>query len=537
MRTHFPGRQVMPELPMEELAGVGAEAAEVQPRLVRFLSGLDDIPQTMTNQQVADLGDSFTRTVLLTVENPPQTLRELVDAIENSSEVTVRNMFLVDEGAVPNRTNCRFARNPRLVFCWRAAPNKPPVILLSTVPVADDPTSLLQVISWSERDRAFHFFERKSGVWGWAGNSFHALSAPTRGLGPFDSHINGALVMKELKRPWSHWHTAANGIPREGVTDDDSFTADPLFAQLDGAETLEGIVRSGISNWTASRIDHHIVGDSLSHLDQYLRQVLWCTSVNLVSSGDAFDDERVTEFDLPTTFFYDSDAFEFLADELGFGADLLPPDRLTVDARMYRTAVEAAKVSVSDGEPSPHKVVGDTHFAFLVPERAEEDQAVLRRLVTTGVVSPRLGMCLLLVDFTNPVFSSQRASLLRHIPDSVGVGNGGAALDEAFIAEVSASTGSAETEFLNWWHAPDLLAAAAANLASFHSALRDRLKTHAGIEDILRLAASRRRVLTRTRTLLEFKATLPSGAARPRLALALDASLITKPTNLGEREL
>jgi hypothetical protein len=24
----------------------------------------------------------------------------------------------------------------------------------------------------------------------------------------FDSHVNGSLVMKELKAPWTHWHSS-----------------------------------------------------------------------------------------------------------------------------------------------------------------------------------------------------------------------------------------------------------------------------------------------------------------------------------------
>lgn len=277
--------------------------------------------------------------------------------------------------------------------------------------------------------------------------------------------------MKELKRPWSHWHTAANGIPRDSISD--VFNTDPVFARLDGAEELEGTVRTGVSRWTAARVEQDLTNGTLTRLPTYFRQVQWCTSVNLVSSGEVFDSIASATFDLPTTFFYDADAIEFLVGEIDAAADILPGDRLTADAALYRAAVSAAAITVRDDDTPPHEVDGDTHFAFLVPERAEEDQAVLRELVTTGVLDPLLALCLTLVDFPNPVFSPARAALLSYVPDSSGAGNGGQALTETFTSAIQAAdapSGSPEAEFLRWWTAPDLLTAAADALAAYHGA-------------------------------------------------------------------
>lgn len=41
-------------------------------------------------------------------------------------------------------------------------------------------------------------------MWASAGSCNHALDEPARGKGPVDGHINGNLVMKELKAPWAH---------------------------------------------------------------------------------------------------------------------------------------------------------------------------------------------------------------------------------------------------------------------------------------------------------------------------------------------
>ncbi|MDT5231242.1 MAG: hypothetical protein QOI39_1742, partial [Mycobacterium sp.] len=401
------------------------------------------------------------------------------------------------------------------------------------------PRSLLQLIAWSEKDREFHYFERKNGAWGWAGNSFHALAAPTRGQGPFDSHINGSLVMKELKVPWSHWHSTDSNIPRSLFEPDSEFNTDPLFAELEGAEFLEGVVRTGIGRWTNGRFARHLTGATLTGLPDYLRQLLWCTSINLASSTKSFHDPSVTRFDLPSTFFFDADALDFLVAELDPAANVLPTARLTVDAQLYRTAVANAALHVLDDDEPPHQVAGDTNFAFLVPERAAEDQVVVRELVSREVLSARLGLCLLLVDFCNPVFSPRRAALLRHIPASVAAGAHGAALDTALIGAVGTPApqqDSPEAELLDLWHSPDILKRAGEMLGNYNAAVNERLQSPDGVADLLRLADSRRQVLT-TRSLFEFHATLATGAPAPHLAMAPDGTVIEKSSTTGEAEL
>jgi hypothetical protein len=513
------------------------------PRLFQFLQGRDTAPKAMTTDEIADLGDAFTQHIVLrnglTV---PMTLAELVAAIESATGPSFprRNMFMVDEGAIPHAADPTFELNTRLVFTWSTSDNDPPDILVSTVAAAGDPRSLLQLIAWSEKDRAFHYFERKNGAWGWAGNSFHALAVPTRGQGPFDSHINGSLVMKELKAPWSHWHSADASISRSLFGPDSEFNTNPLFGDLKGAEFLEGIVRAGISRWTNGRFVRHLSGASLSDLPDYLRQLLWCTSINLVSSVSSFLHPTESTIDLPSTFFFDADALDFLVGELDPTADVVPGEKLTVEAELYRKAVSNAALAVLDDDEPPHRLAGDTNFAFLVPERAAEDQVIVRELVSREVLSARLALCLLLVDFSNPVFSHRRAALLRHIPASVAVGAHGAALDTAFIEAIATPTpqqDSPEAELLDLWHSADLLTRAGQMLGNFHAALSARLQSPDGVADVLRLADSRRQVLTATRSLFEFHATLATGAASPHLAMTPDGTVAEKPSTTGEAEL
>jgi hypothetical protein len=556
MRTVFPGRQVMPRPALDGrndgllqggiVASVPTLPADATPTadaplLFAFQHGKDAQPRAMSDSDIRQLGDVFTQRVLLT-GSVPVTLADLITAIERPSgaALPVRKTFLVDEGAMPHQLNAAFEPNARLVFTWQASDQTAPDILVSTVPIAHDPTALLQLIAWSEKDQAFHFFERDKEriAWGWAGNSFDALSAPTRGQGPFDSHINGGLVMKELKGPWTHWNSQDNTIPVELYGPSSEFKTEPLFQQVTGAEELEPLVEGGIRRWTSGRLKRDLNNGQLMRLPEYFRQLVWCTSVNLVSSADAYHDDGVPQFRLPSTFFFDADALDNLAQAIDPDAEVVPPQRITVDANLYRDAVSKLNIHLADdGEPA-HRVDGDTHFAFLVPERAFEDQATLTALVKIQLISPRLALCLILVDFSNPVFSPDRAQLLAYSPESAVAGAAGADLDSRFVAAVQAThapPGSPEAKFLEHWNRPAIITWAAKQLGDYQSAIQAKLRTPQGIEDILRLAESRRRV-AEGRKLFEFRPTLAGDHASAHLAMAPDASIFTKSSNEGEAE-
>lgn len=552
MRTQFPTRQVMSKAP--RLAAAAALArpirrpgvfattqpqAAAEPLLLRFVNGEDVTARPMEPDEILALGDVFSRAVLLRGHNP-LTLRELHQAIAAiEPKLPVRKMFLVAEGAQFAASGQTFELNARLVFTWQASSSKPPDVMLSTVASADSGDSLLQLIAWSDTDRAFHFFERKDGAWAWAGNSFHALAAATRGKGPFDSHINGGLVMKELKAPWGHWHSMAGTIGREVFGAQTEFNTDPLFSELEGAQLLENIVRTGVRRWTNGRFGRDLVGGVLQNLPQYMRQVLWCTSVNLVSSSDGFKSNE-HEFDLPTSFFFDVEALELLTGIIDAMRDVIPGKRLHVAAPLYREAVASRSIGVIDDSGERRRIDGDTHFAFLVPERAFEDLTILNELISRGVLSAKLALCLLLLDFSNPVFSPERASLLRHAPESIAAGQDGKALDEAFLAAVHATgapAGSVEAAFLALWDTPDLLAHTADKLQAYHSALEVELGSQSGVEAIVDLAESRRHAVRSTRSLAEFQSSMAQGTSpKPHLAMRPDGSVFTKTSTIGEGE-
>ena len=113
-------------------------------------------------------------------------------------------------------------------------------VLLATSTQLDDAVNFLQVIGWDGTSGHFNFYERRYGAWVWAGDSRNALDPKSRGKGPFDSHVNGGLVMKELKAPWAHWKSqSADQLP--GIAPDDPLRGEDVFQRAEGAEALEGL--------------------------------------------------------------------------------------------------------------------------------------------------------------------------------------------------------------------------------------------------------------------------------------------------------
>lgn len=517
----------------------GPSATQAGP-LLRFVAGIDAAAAPMSPDDIRELGDLFSRGVLLK-GGAPRTVRKLFEAVAaiDGPPLPLRRLFLIAEGGQARLKRPDFEFNARLVVTWQsAAPGASIDVMLSTVPAADDPHALMQLIAWSETDGTFHFFERerRTGDWVWAGNSFHALDARSRGKGPFDSHINGGLVMKELKAPWNHWHSVSAGIAPEAIPEDSELLAEAIFKPIDSAHLLEPIVMTAVRRWTRSRMRQSIADAQLRDAQNYLRQLLWCTSVNLVSSNRIYGRPDDGAYPLPTSFFIDFDALAFLSDELTPDHPLLPPTRLSVPADLYEAAVTAAGVGVVEDGGDGTRLEGDTHFAFLVPERAFEDFATLQQLVLSGALSARTALCLLLVDFHNPVFSPDRAALLAHAPAEIAL-NGGSDLDAKLRRSIGEpAPRSPEVHFLELMDDADVVGTARKRILDFVSAVQARLRTADGAADLVRLADSRRRTFA-SRKLAEFRSSVAIGRNPvAHLAMAADGSLITKNTDFAEEE-
>ncbi|MGH2840048.1 MAG: hypothetical protein ACRDKY_04395, partial [Solirubrobacteraceae bacterium] len=354
-----------------------------------------------------------------------------------------------------------------------------PDVIIST-PRPDD--TFVEAMAWDRRTGGFNYYRTVAGAWVFAGNSRHALMGPTEGKGPFESHVTGNLVMKELRRPWINWHSVVGLIFDTIFAPDDELRRHPWFAGKQGADIFETTVaRPSIRRWTKARFEVRA-----EPARRVLRQIVESATVNLISSQNEsrFALSAGDPVRLPQTFFVDSEA---LTEVL----DLPAPPGIAVAGDIYAATLERFEFRLrgSGGYVRP----GDTRFAFVVPERAFEDRVALEEALKSGLVSERLAACLLMVDFPNPVFSARRASLLAHAAD-VPDGEFSQATADAILAAAEAGPeGSAEREFAARWEAgEDWRDAFGAVLSAYYETLRPHATTQAGFDDYTRLAQSRR---------------------------------------------
>jgi len=517
LRSRFPTRQypyrelasgTTFDQPSEPLAGLQTGT------VVRFFLGKDDDPTILTPEDITrDLNDPFGRLVLQ-AGHRPQTLLEVLsvlDAAADADRLAGQRIYRVaDGGQIPwTPETARLDRHLRLVVT-RHRGEEAELFISTTAPFASDGV-FLQIFAWDPKSGAYNFYERRRGIWSWAGSSWEAQAAPTRGQGPFDSHVNGCPVMKELKAPWMHWHSEASQIRDDIFPPDDPLRTDTFYQgpDLKGGEDLERIVRSGITRWTESRFDRLSSNGRLIEAPQFFRQILTTTTINITSSQQ--QSSSLIEGDslrLPTTFFLNSDC---LISELALPVALT---RQKVSASFYLSSLDKFGVRLKDGDTTLDQ---DTYFAFPVPEPSFEDEMVLRLLLARGAISRRLAITLLAVDFPNPIFSERRESLMPYIPSSCAL-DGGSELEQTMVAAARQSPNasdpnSPEAEFLALWEQPadtwesDL----SDRIQRYWKLVEARMATLEGFEDIFRLSESRRRQF-RKRRLSEFGLTLPCAA-------------------------
>jgi hypothetical protein len=489
--------------------------------LHRFVVGADAAPQRMSAAQVKALGDPFAR-LLLARGNFPRTAEDVVEgiraAVRKADPLRRLQTFVVGEGSQLPRAadSAAVDRNLRFIVTLGRGPDGPDVFVS-----VGDPKQVggVEVMAWKRGAGGFNFYRSTGRMWMFAGNSRDALQPRSRGKGPFESHPSGALLMKELKEPWNNWHSPLANIPVTAFAPGDRRRRHPWFTGRapGGAYALEfGAARPAITRWAQKRFARlRNQGGTVGRPRQIMRQVIDTPTVNLVTS---FRESRglrdAGTVDLPASFFVDVDAFSGIL-ELDF------PPPFNVSGKIYKRALEKFDVRLEDDRGFVQQ--GDTHFCFLAPERAFEDQEVLRELIRIGLVTKRLAACLLMVDPWNPIFSERRRSLLRHVPDSARIANRrsrfSAELADAILAAAKgAPAGSPEAEFAERWDAGAQFKRPFNRiLKRYYDAVEEKLERQAGFDAYFQLAEERRR---------RFKEKMP---------IAQEFPLLLPRTNIAER--
>lgn len=493
--------------------------------LYRRVGGIDIEPRPMDATELHLLDDPFGR--LLRSNTPfPLTTRRLLAAFDElagtTDELPQQLVFLVaDGGHVPwTPQTDKLQRAFRFVIARGKGDFN---LLVSSSTMADSAAdqAFLQIVGWDETNKVFHFYERLAGTYFWAGMSSHALEAGTRGKGPFDSHVNGATVMKELRTPWVHWHAPQAGINDDALAPGDPLRNDPLYVGRVTAERMEAeVARPGVRRWNAARIARSVETDGTWHdVRNFLRQAMTDTTVNLATSQTAshlVDD--CTPLRPPLTFFLNSDT---LFDTLDFPPDDPADAHIIVPGQLYRESLKRYDMHRFDGAL---RIEGDSHFAFLTPEPAFEDTQLTDALVKAGLLTRRLVAALTMTDFSNPVFSPRRAALLRYVPVVAKGPNAAETLEREFIAAVRAAADqradgidSPEREFLSNFDTTDFDTVFRRRISDYLRHLKSGMEDPDVWDGWFRLAEYRRRRFRR-KPLAEFALTTPRTNIPPTAA-------------------
>lgn len=517
------------------------ETADLEPDVIhRFLVGQDSGPVALSTEEAsAELGDPVATLLLLNGVFPKST-RELLERIDEAApeDHPLRKnqmSFVLGEGSQIRFTPETADLDRSFRFLVTRGEGDVDLFISTFDPAADSAKVFIEVMAWDAKTGGFNYYRTVGGAWVFAGNSRHALEPPTERAGPFETHRSGNLIMKELRLPWVHWHSPTANIFDSAMSPDDPRRTDPLFHEKTdgGAYVLEGVVMRSIQRWTEVRFQRLLSADgTFARPKRVIEQVLETPTVNLASSQRASGALRPgDQVDLPPTFFVNERALTH--PQLGLPA----PPPVAVDGEIYLASLQEFGFHLEGFDPPGGRPM-DTHFAFVIPEPAFEDFDALRKALEVGLITPRLAAALLMVDFPNPVFSSRRAHLLNHAPETAHVENNASGFSQEMADRILAvapdtANGSAEREFTDRWTAgDDFRAQFSGLLTAYYEARKAQLASQDGFNNYVRLAESRRRLVqTRTR-LVEFKLLFPKTSipdTAPQLAMQPDATVVEIP--------
>lgn len=89
--------------------------------------------------------------------------------------------------------------------------------------------------------------------WLYFGCSKDAFEPDSQRKGIFCGHVNGALVMKELERPWLHWHSSMSPDLVNCLNPNNPFLNEEIMHAVAKADDLELIIIEGVRKWYTSK--------------------------------------------------------------------------------------------------------------------------------------------------------------------------------------------------------------------------------------------------------------------------------------------
>lgn len=304
-------------------------------------------------------------------------------------------------------------------------------------------------------------------------------------------HVDGGLIQKELESPWLHWD---QGGKISEVAGDYVAKAPELLGSTSSGASVEGsIIEPGNTTYAPKA-----VAFLKTRPPADLLRPLFCTNeMNIESNGSGFIQTLLID-EMLTGGQFGELALGNANFSVGIDDDVMAKAARDVNQRVLN---------------NDKKIADDVLQRFAYPERSFMDMALISQLVQKKILDKQLAQAVLMIDFTNPVFSSVRCDLLARLAPKIAKATKTAAglrkaIDDAL--GTSPAAGSAEKLL------KDNLAKTP---AQFETEINDRkakcdartttaAKKAAFAKD-LQAIVSLRRNQARGLPVLEFQATLP----------------------------
>jgi len=178
----------------------------------------------------------------------------------------------------------------------------------------------------------------------------------------FGCHVQGAPLLNELARPWTHWISELAPLPARVYSGETGALIEAARTPMPSvAYDLEQTMRPAFDLFAARHVDQALRAPSLQTVRELARAILCETELNHEAR--------------PLSLFVDPDAVS--------GAGLVAP-----------------------------AVPADVHLPVMTPTRSEVDRAVERDLVARGLVHRQVALAARIIDDVQDVFSDRRCALL-----------------------------------------------------------------------------------------------------------------------------
>lgn len=422
-------------------------------------------PSAMPSDVLDRIDDPFFNLVIQ-ASPQPKTLPDLINALLAGGGSANFQSFVVGEqiGRAETSNECGLsARRMVIAFTGTHAPSGTVInenIFLSFFIVPNGPVGPIEVVSWDHTNGTYNYYKIEGGTWRFRNHSsdLDTHSKAELSNGCLACHVNGAPIMKEFTFPWNHWHGLPNTFEapylRPGAQSWPVANASILGSRLTGAQAIEAMVQSSIQRFINAQLDKKIStnGDGsvqVSDLPSLLDSLFQPTELNLGSSNtkSGLDGGGITQrasgrMNIPDSFFVNITQMRDIGlpvfASAGLVTEIFTPGDLGLTVDEYETLLIGAGI---DTECMPGQ---DTLFAWFGPEASEFDRRMVERLRKRGVVDAGFVAAALAIDVETPLFSPERASLLRHVPESLSAPSRDV-LPDALRATVVASLTSTTT--------------------------------------------------------------------------------------------